>query len=59
MVLLLCCMNLWCFKDINMSIIELQVPHVNRTDYQLIDISEDGFVWSSFPFDYFLGFKWT
>lgn len=21
-----------------------QVPHVNRTDYQLIDISEDGFV---------------
>lgn len=25
----------------------LQVPHVNRTDYQLIDISEDGFV--SFP----------
>lgn len=22
----------------------LQVPHVNRTDYQLIDISEDGFV---------------
>ena len=20
------------------------VPHVNRTDYQLIDISEDGFV---------------
>lgn len=23
----------------------LQVPHVNRTDYQLIDISEDGFVW--------------
>lgn len=25
----------------------LQVPHVNRTDYQLIDISEDGFV-SSF-----------
>lgn len=26
------------------DIIELQVPHVNRTDYQLIDISEDGFV---------------
>lgn len=25
----------------------LQVPHVNRTDYQLIDISEDGFVSSS------------
>lgn len=24
--------------------IPLQVPHVNRTDYQLIDISEDGFV---------------
>lgn len=22
----------------------LQVPHVTRTDYQLIDISEDGFV---------------
>lgn len=22
----------------------LQVPHVSRTDYQLIDISEDGFV---------------
>ena len=22
----------------------IQVPHVNRTDYQLIDISEDGFV---------------
>lgn len=21
-----------------------QVPHVNRTDYQLIDISEDGYV---------------
>ena len=34
-----------------------QVPHVNRTDYQLIDISEDGFVrfqshfiFHSFPF---------
>ena len=25
-----------------------QVPHVNRTDYQLIDISEDGFVCSIF-----------
>ena len=23
----------------------MQIPHVNRTDYQLIDISEDGFVW--------------
>ncbi|GMP80522.1 hypothetical protein CsSME_00035587 [Camellia sinensis var. sinensis] len=23
---------------------ELHVPHVTRTDYQLIDISEDGFV---------------
>ncbi|GKG54252.1 eukaryotic translation initiation factor 5A-2, partial [Tanacetum coccineum] len=22
----------------------MQVPHVTRTDYQLIDISEDGFV---------------
>ncbi|CAA2975779.1 eukaryotic translation initiation factor 5A-2 [Olea europaea subsp. europaea] len=29
---------------IKMPIIDLQVPHVNRTDYQLIDISEDGFV---------------
>lgn len=29
--------------------LSLQVPHVNRTDYQLIDISEDGFVsfWNS------------
>lgn len=26
----------------------MQVPHVNRTDYQLIDISEDGFVCSIF-----------
>lgn len=26
----------------------LQVPHVNRTDYQLIDISEDGFVSSNY-----------
>jgi hypothetical protein len=25
-------------------VISLQVPHVNRTEYQLIDISEDGFV---------------
>lgn len=25
-----------------------QVPHVTRTDYQLIDISEDGFVSYSF-----------
>lgn len=24
----------------------IQIPHVNRTDYQLIDISEDGFVCS-------------
>ncbi|CAN1313888.1 Eukaryotic translation initiation factor 5A-3 [Linum perenne] len=24
--------------------LRFQVPHVNRTDYQLIDISEDGFV---------------
>lgn len=28
--------------------LSLQVPHVNRTDYQLIDISEDGFVRVSF-----------
>ena len=27
-----------------LSSLLLQVPHVNRTDYQLIDISEDGFV---------------
>jgi len=27
-------------------LLNLQVPHVNRTDYQLIDISEDGFVCS-------------
>lgn len=24
--------------------VRVQVPHVNRTDYQLIDISEDDFV---------------
>ncbi|KAL0327145.1 UNVERIFIED_CONTAM: Eukaryotic translation initiation factor 5A-2 [Sesamum angustifolium] len=29
---------------IKVIFIELQVPHVTRTDYQLIDISEDGFV---------------
>lgn len=27
-----------------MVVFGLQVPHVNRTDYQLIGISEDGFV---------------
>ena len=48
---------LWCFWDIDMYIVVLQVPHVNRTDYQLIDISEDGFVWKIFLFDYFLRFK--
>lgn len=26
------------------GLVDLQVPHVNRVDYQLIDISEDGFV---------------
>ena len=30
-----------------------QVPHVNRVDYQLIDISEDGFV-SLFTFPMFV-----
>lgn len=39
-----------------------QVPHVNRTDYQLIDISEDGFVsyfvlaMSPPKFDYFISY---
>lgn len=30
-------------------VFKLQVPHVNRTDYQLIDISEDGFVCAFIP----------
>lgn len=28
----------------NKALPVFQVPHVTRTDYQLIDISEDGFV---------------
>ena len=47
----------WYFWDIDMYIVVLQVPHVNRTDYQLIDISEDGFVWKIFFFNYFLRFR--
>ena len=37
----------------------VQVPHVSRTDYQLIDISEDGFVsYNPIPFfGLFAGFK--
>lgn len=41
---------IWCFITAStfsglMGVVSgLQVPHVNRTDYQLIDISEDGFV---------------
>lgn len=31
-------------KYVNVNVNVLQVPHVNRTEYQLIDISEDGFV---------------
>jgi hypothetical protein len=31
-----------------------QVPHVNRTDYQLIDISEDGFVCTNFHFSFII-----
>ena len=50
-------MYLWYFWDLDMYIVVLQVPHVNRTDYQLIDISEDGFVLKIFFFDYFLRFK--
>lgn len=37
-------------------VLELQVPHVNRTDYQLIDISEDGFVRCFTLFDCFFCF---
>lgn len=39
----------WFLKYFNVCTFPLQVPHVNRTDYQLIDISEDGFVCSYFP----------
>uniref|UniRef100_A0A804JK80 Translation initiation factor 5A C-terminal domain-containing protein n=1 Tax=Musa acuminata subsp. malaccensis TaxID=214687 RepID=A0A804JK80_MUSAM len=31
-------------RDIVLSSHNCDVPHVTRTDYQLIDISEDGFV---------------
>ena len=31
-------------EGFNFSRDMFQVPHVNRSDYQLIDISEDGFV---------------
>lgn len=34
----------WLSKSISSYISVGQVPHVTRTDYQLIDISEDGFV---------------
>lgn len=36
--------SFFCICWLSSDIFELQVPHVNRTDYQLIDISEDGFV---------------
>lgn len=36
------------FACIHCNTMPLQVPHVNRTDYQLIDISEDGFVSSNY-----------
>lgn len=43
-------------KCVNGCSISSQVPHVNRTDYQLIDISEDGFVCNCFPF--YVGFHY-
>lgn len=37
-------LELFLFLKICVFVLLFQVPHVNRTDYQLIDISEDGFV---------------
>ena len=50
-------MDLLCLEsgDLIYCIKYLQVPHVNRTDYQLIDISEDGFV-RLLSFNYFSPF---